>query len=138
LTTITDAINTVLLHSESARWLLNRKKITRKVLFEYLNLHKVTVSGQSEKIILVDCVLEFWESNKKTLSKLKLLPDSVGNYSQSHSGHHVPIVESVESAGIDMGIAFSQWWFGDILLGLSSIQPPAKNGKLADQFFSDG
>lgn len=166
-----DALEAVLLHSESARWLLNRKKLTRQILFEYLHLHKVVVSGQAEKIVLVDHVLDFWVQTYYLYSIIytssvcfsyflfvivflyehfiqekqitgRMLSDAQCDAIDRKLPSMVDLprgsTESTPELG-DMGIKFTQWWFGDILLSFSpSNHSTPKCGNLADQFFSDG
>uniref|UniRef100_A0A0V0G992 Uncharacterized protein n=1 Tax=Triatoma dimidiata TaxID=72491 RepID=A0A0V0G992_TRIDM len=57
---INDSINAILLHSEDIRSILMRKKITRKVLFKYLHSRNISFPGNSEKTVLVDSVIHFW------------------------------------------------------------------------------
>uniref|UniRef100_A0A069DS40 Uncharacterized protein n=1 Tax=Panstrongylus megistus TaxID=65343 RepID=A0A069DS40_9HEMI len=57
---INDSINAILLHSEDIRSLLMRKKITRSVLFKYLHSRNISFPGNSEKSMLVDSVIHFW------------------------------------------------------------------------------
>lgn len=116
LSTFDEALTAILLHSESAKWLLNRKKVTRQILFEYLHSRKVPVLGQAEKLALIDQVLDFWKS--------------------SFCVQQLSTLNNEEQLSEMMGVKFTQWWF-EILLAISSAAT-VKNENLADQFWADG
>ncbi|XP_040571419.1 uncharacterized protein C3orf38 homolog isoform X2 [Lepeophtheirus salmonis] len=60
-----EAIQAVMLHTESPLDLLKRRKIKRDLLFKYLHFKKVPVDGNSDKSVLVSHVLESWGSSEK-------------------------------------------------------------------------
>lgn len=55
-----EAINAIVLYSQSAEELLKRKKVFREVIFKYLAAKGVVVPPSSEKHQLVDRAKEYW------------------------------------------------------------------------------
>lgn len=122
-----DAVDAILLHSESALWLLNRKKLTRNILFEYLNAKKVSIPGQAEKSTIIERVLELWEQggNQDVASSQPNVVTSSTASLQEFS----PVGENPE-----MGLKFAQWFYGILL---TIYNQSCTELKLADQFWAD-
>ena len=121
-----EAIDAVILHSESAMWLLNRKKLTRATLFQYLNAKKVTINGQADKYVISERIVKLWNES----------PES--SEVQHTAAEEIVTMECIEAAEPSpqtekMGITFAQWFYG-ILLSISNQKPGLS---LADQFWSD-
>lgn len=62
-----DAIKAILLHESSCTSLLNRKKITKALLFKYLHAKEVAFDGSLDKTSLCRLVLDYWEKSSLTL-----------------------------------------------------------------------
>lgn len=56
-----DAIDLILLHSASSHSILNRKAITKEILFKYLHGNKVPVTTDFTKQLLIEKTIEFWK-----------------------------------------------------------------------------
>lgn len=61
LNLISEAIETLLLHSNSVHSILNRKPVTKELLFKYLHHNKVPVRNDFTKQLLIDNVIKFWK-----------------------------------------------------------------------------
>lgn len=116
---ISDAIDAIILHSESAYWLLNRKKLTRALLFEYLNARKIPVSGQAEKSALITRAIELWNSEPQHISAV-VSPTT-------------PCSSQQDSPTPEMGLKFTQWFYEM----LYSIHKQSATTKLSEQFWRD-
>ena len=119
-----DAIDAILLHSDSANWLLNRKKLTRNILFEYLNVKKIDVSGAAEKSTVIEKVLQLWSQGH--------LPMDASDHQQTREtnmSHHFQQPPTPE-----MGLHFARWFYG-MLLTVHEKGPIGAT--LADQFWRD-
>ena len=116
---ISDAIDAIILHSESAYWLLNRKKLTRALLFEYLNARKIPVSGQAEKSALITQTIELWNSEPQHISAV-VSPTT-------------PCSSQQDSPTPEMGLKFTQWFYEM----LYSIHKQSATTKLSEQFWRD-
>ncbi len=128
---ITEAVNAILLHSESVSWFLNRKKITRTLLFEYLSWKRIPISGQAEKHTIIEKVIELWDQipNGNLIPKTEssMIPSQPINY------NNLECSKPVEKP--EMGLEFAQWFYG-ILLSIYNQSP--LEGRLSDQFWNDG
>ncbi|XKL64737.1 hypothetical protein PGB90_004823 [Kerria lacca] len=56
-----DAINTIILHSESIISFFNRKKVTAAMLFKYINYFNVSIPGDAPKEMLIRRIFEGWQ-----------------------------------------------------------------------------
>lgn len=61
---IPDASKIVFLHSESVSSILNRKPISKEMLYKYLTDNNVPVTNNFTKTTLVDQVIEFWRRSE--------------------------------------------------------------------------
>jgi len=122
-TTVLEAIDAVILHSDSAMWLLNRKKLTRANLFQYLNGKRVEISGQAEKHAIAERIIKLWNDSAKT--QITSANDCVTMECHA-AAESSPQTEK-------MGITFAQWFYG-ILLNISNRTP---GPSIADQFWTD-
>lgn len=120
---VLDAVNAILLHCESANWLLNRKKMTRAILFEYLNSKRIPISGQAEKSTIVSRILELWGTEAPQESPVVVMSAISVNHNQDTPS---PVPE--------MGLKFTQWFY-EILLAVHKQSAPVS--KLAEQFWKD-
>ena len=59
---LSEAVDAILCHSQSASQVLGRRKIRHDVLFRYLDANKVSISAQCAKPELVTCLLDYWSS----------------------------------------------------------------------------
>lgn len=62
---LTDALEVVLVHSSGVLSILNRKAITREVLFKYLHSHRVPVYENFTKLLLIERMIEYWQTRSK-------------------------------------------------------------------------
>lgn len=58
---VSDAVDVILLHSSSIHSILNRRAITKDILFKYLHDNKVPVQNNFTKQFLIDRALLFWK-----------------------------------------------------------------------------
>lgn len=65
----TEALNAIFLHSSSTHSILNRKLITKEILFKYLHSNKVAVKSEFTKQLLIDKIIEFWEGNNRQVQR---------------------------------------------------------------------
>ena len=128
---ISEAVTAIILHSESANWLLNRKKLTRAMLFGYLNLKKVPISGQAEKSTIITRILELWAvaEPQNVIVSATEEPSSFGENQSAHA-----ITHSSADVNSEMGLKFSQWFY-EILLAVHKQTVPGS--KLSEQFWRD-
>ena len=61
--TSSDAISTIILHTDKAADLLKRRKIKKELLFKYLHFKRVPIESISDKSVHVTRVLELWGSD---------------------------------------------------------------------------
>lgn len=122
---VTDAIDAIILHSESANWLLNRKKLTRAILFEYLNSKKIPISGQAEKSSIISRIQELWASLSVPQS------EDVSDIQPISSQESCVEIHSMVP---EMGLKFAQWFY-EILLAFH--KQTAAELKLSEQFWRD-
>lgn len=52
------------MHSSGVHHILNRKAITREVLFKYLHEKRVQVCENYTKLLLIERIIEYWNGNK--------------------------------------------------------------------------
>lgn len=57
---VADAVDVILLHSSSVHSILNRRAITKEILFKYLHDKKVPVTNNFTKQLLIEKILQFW------------------------------------------------------------------------------
>lgn len=116
---ISDAYKIVLLHSESVSSILNRKPISKEILFKYLTDNNIPVTSNFTKATLVEQVIEFWRSTENTSSH---------HHQQIHHQqppHHYHSAESLinksENFPVNvMSRKFSSWFYKN--LNENSIQ----------------
>lgn len=53
----------ILLHSTTAESILNRKSITKEILFKYLHSKKVPVTSDFTKQLLIEKILQYWKQS---------------------------------------------------------------------------
>lgn len=58
-----DALEIILLHSSSVHSILNRKLITREILFQYLHNKQVAVRNDFTKQLLIEKTIQYWKEN---------------------------------------------------------------------------
>lgn len=62
---LTEAIEAIIIYSQSAEELLKRKKVHRDVIFKYLATESVFPTPNSDKHQLVKRTLELWSSDNE-------------------------------------------------------------------------
>lgn len=67
---VLDAITTMLLHSPNIASILNRRHVTKALLFGYLLNKKVAIQGDASKFALLQEVFTFWERDNATPHKM--------------------------------------------------------------------
>ncbi|XP_032783095.1 uncharacterized protein C3orf38 homolog [Daphnia magna] len=127
-TSVNDAIDAIVLHSESANWLLNRKKMTRAILFEYLNSRRVSINGQAEKSTIVSRILELWATEESEKSTVAVTSTTSLEEVQDSPPTTTPPTTP------EMGLKFTQWFY-EILLAVHKQSPTVS--KLSEQFWKD-
>ena len=132
---MTEALDAVVLHTETTTSLFNRKKLTKDILLRYLNEKKVDVSGSADKLTLIDTIKSYWNSFQPN-DYTDGLP---ANNACSSSGHTTVsstgvIDHQAPSANIqEMALKFAQWFF-EILAKVSNGTHTAS---IAEHFWSD-
>lgn len=101
---------------------MNRKKLTRAILFEYLNAKKIPISGQAEKSALIARAIELWSSEPQQVA-------AVVSPITSSISHYDPPATTPE-----MGLKFTQWFY-EMLFSIH--KQSATDTKLAEQFWRD-
>lgn len=61
---IAEALEAILLHSDGVESILNRKKVSRELLFSYLHWKKVTTDSNLDKKSLVNLVMDYWSEHQ--------------------------------------------------------------------------
>lgn len=123
----------MILHSDSALWLLNRKKLTRALLFEYLNARKVPISGKAEKIDVINRILEYWDStpyNNHVVSYEPAYIETVPPTTIAHGSEQ----NAVFNQQPKMGLEFAKWFY-QLLLEVHKQSVPTE--QIANQFWKD-
>ena len=115
-----EAVDAIILHCESASWLLNRKKLTRNALFQYLNARGVPISGQADKYSIVERILNLWNDVAHASQAVYTHKSICNNESK--------VVETEQ-----MGLTFAQWFYGILL----SVSKRELCPSIADQFWVD-
>jgi len=113
-----EARDAILLHSNDAYELLNRKKITKGILFKYLHFKSVPCTN-TEKNLLVDSVIRYW----KTLTS----QDQTTNISSTHFINKLPDINALSTR-------FCEWFFS--LLNEDFLQQGGQT-LTEDDFWSD-
>ena len=105
-------------------WLLNRKKLTRALLFQYVNARQVPISGQADKLMISDMIIKLWNGTA-----------NVSSVAGSNNAATIECREVTEPARESdaMGMKFAQWFYG-IILNVSNGTP---GPSVADQFWRD-
>ncbi|XP_029655866.1 uncharacterized protein C3orf38 homolog [Octopus sinensis] len=98
------AIDAILSFSMSARELLNRKKITRDYLKQYLLSQKVSVSGNSTKQDLISRILEYWSGERISYPAVQSPPRE-----QTHLAEPKPRLPSSDVK--QLGETFASWFY---------------------------
>lgn len=60
---VLDAVDVILLHSSSVHSILNRRAITKEILFKYLHDKHVPVTNNFTKQLLIEKILQFWRQS---------------------------------------------------------------------------
>lgn len=116
-----DAYKIVLLHSESVSSILNRKPISKEILFKYLTDNNIPVTSNFTKVTLVEQVIEFWR-NTEHCNRVIQHQESI-HQQQPHHHHHSAesLINKSESFPVNiMSRNFSSWFFKN--LNENSIQ----------------
>uniref|UniRef100_A0A669PBY3 Chromosome 3 open reading frame 38 n=1 Tax=Phasianus colchicus TaxID=9054 RepID=A0A669PBY3_PHACC len=60
VSSLSEAIQAILVYSQSAEELLKRRKVYREIIFKYLSVQGIAVPPSSEKHQLIACVRQYW------------------------------------------------------------------------------
>lgn len=101
---------------------MNRKKLTRAILFEYLNARKIPISGQAEKSALITRTLELWNSESQQVAAV--VSPITPSISHQESPSQTP----------EMGLQFTKWFY-ELLFAVH--KQSATGTKLSEQFWRD-
>lgn len=63
ISSVLDAVDVILLHSSSVHSILNRRGITKEILFKYLHDKHVPVTNNFTKQLLIEKILQFWRQS---------------------------------------------------------------------------
>ena len=83
--TSSEAISMIILHTERAAELLDRKKITKELMFEYLHFKRVPIESKAGKIKHALRVLKLWGSAEFASTREEIVPGNNGNDESSSS-----------------------------------------------------
>ncbi len=99
---VSDAISIMIQHSPSISSIMNRKLITKVLIFQYLNARHVSVTADFSKPILLEKLYEFWNEkfNDHTSEKKESTGPSITDVSKEDQ---FPIHQ--------MSRQFSTWFF---------------------------
>lgn len=79
----------MLIHSSGVLSILNRKAITREVLFKYLTGHGVSVYENFTKLLLIERMIEYWQTRSSSGTVRE--PDQVPVMNPDSISEHFPI-----------------------------------------------
>ena len=90
--TSSEAISMIILHTEraAAAELLDRKKITKELMFEYLHFKRVPIESKAGKIKHALRVLKLWGSAESVGTLEEIVPGNNGNDESSSSSAQPP------------------------------------------------
>lgn len=83
----------MLLHSESVSSILNRKPISKEILFKYLTDNNIPVTNNFTKTTLVEQIIEFWRTTENGMRHHHHQPQI--HHQQQPSLHHHHSAESL-------------------------------------------
>ncbi|OXB71248.1 UNVERIFIED_CONTAM: hypothetical protein H355_007846 [Colinus virginianus] len=98
-----EAIQAILVYSQSAEELLKRRKVCREIIFKYLAAQGIAVSPSSEKHQLIACVRQFWDG--KLVSRVLESGER-----KTHAEGHENRQKSQDDIH-NLGEEFCQWFF---------------------------
>ncbi|XP_065598011.1 uncharacterized protein C3orf38 homolog [Cyrtonyx montezumae] len=98
-----EAIQAILVYSQSAEELLKRRKVCREILFKYLAVQGIAVSPSSEKHQLIAYVRQYWDG--KLVSHV-LESGERKTYAESHENR-----QKSQDDIHNLGEEFCQWFF---------------------------
>lgn len=113
-----DAYKIVLLHSESVSSILNRKPISKEMLYKYLTDKNVPVTNNFTKTTLVEQVIEFWRSTEHGPREPCHVMSHAENIHQPQLHHHHTtenLIKKSEDFPVNvMARNFSSWFYKNL------------------------
>jgi hypothetical protein len=55
-----EALDAILLHSDTVESVLQRRRVSKEILFKYLHTNKVPISASSDKGTMISTILQMW------------------------------------------------------------------------------
>lgn len=108
-----ECIKAIFSFSQSTEELLKRKKISRKALFQYLASEEIVFDPSSEKHVLIDIVVKYWEqkSTKVTtkMTALQAHPSTGDNNGQQQPQSSQSNTKTDES--VEFSRQFARWFY---------------------------
>ncbi|XP_075156197.1 uncharacterized protein C3orf38 homolog [Haematobia irritans] len=127
ITTADDALEYIFTHTSDIQTLLNKKAITKEILFKYLHSKRVSLESNFTKAVLVNRVIEYWKASEDLTKEETDATNQCGT-SRSYESHHNGN-SNVLNQGYDSSIAspasepdfpinllarkFSEWFFNN-------------------------
>ncbi|XP_013100775.2 uncharacterized protein C3orf38 homolog [Stomoxys calcitrans] len=128
ISTPEEALEYILTHSSDCLTLLNKKAITKEILFRYLHRKKISISSDITKAILVNKVIEYWNDTTNLMPEIEAKTEDSTEYpalaesaigdSNVLSNKHIPTITSIASDQSEFPInllarKFSEWFFNN-------------------------
>lgn len=111
---LADAVDLILLHSSSVSSILNRKAITKGVLFKYLHARRIAVNAEQSKNVLIEKTIGHWTDTFATKRSAAEDADATNESSERGVGKDVAVERDLpENFPIHrMSRLFTGWFFG--------------------------
>lgn len=114
-----DAYKIVLLHSESVASILNRKPISKEMLYKYLTDKNVPVTNNFTKGTLVEQVEQYWRSTEHgPREHVSSPPENIHQQTHHHHHHHhtaESLIKKSEDFPVNvMARNFSSWFYKNL------------------------
>ncbi|GAB1611031.1 uncharacterized protein C3orf38 homolog [Argonauta hians] len=123
--TLTEAIDAILLFSAGVSELLNRKKITKDHLMQYVFSEKISLLGSSDKQVVIKQLVQYWADTSAAAAGRDLLNNNKvekrnnkNNIVLPHTGgepstpHIVPQQQEITSGDVgQFGRNFASWFY---------------------------
>ncbi|XP_069735155.1 uncharacterized protein C3orf38 homolog [Phaenicophaeus curvirostris] len=124
-----EAIQAILVYSQSAEELLKRRKVYREIIFKYLAAQEIPVPPSSEKHQLIDCVKQYWSGKLTTYASES---EEKKTHAENHGERQKPPQDHIHNLGEE----FCQWFF-ELLNSQHPLGVKAEEGWGPQHFWED-
>lgn len=115
--TANGAIEAIILHSPSVESVLNRRRISKELLFNYLHWKKVSVTATMDKQALIQKILSLWKNSRGNVTEVLSVekPEQKFAFVSTSTGTvqvQTPQAEVETSGSVDvMALQFAKWFY---------------------------